>query len=463
LTAAATVIEEGLSGNCSDEAGMALLTARASAQPATRVGLGRQLVARARSTPGRLISWLVVLLAIGLAVGVAGAVGSAQRSSLVDGVRTRSGPLAVQAQQLYRSLSDADATAASAFLSNGVEPAQLRTRYQSDITAAGAALAAAAAGTDSGQPAVHQLSAQLPVYTGLVETARTFNRLGLPVGAAYLREASALMRNQLLPAAERLYQLATDRLGAERGAAAALPWLVLLLGLATVAGLVWAQLWLSRRTHRTLNVGLVAATVSGLVMVGWIGVAWLGVSGHLEASSRDGSAQVALLAKARIAALQARADEALTLVARGNGASFEKDYTSQLDSLLSRDGNSGLLIRAREAATGNAVRITLDAAIADVKEWRTVHQKLRGLDDGGNFPDAVKLAIDASTGSAASIFNHLDGALGQGITITSGAFDRQAAAGADALGGQIAAIVMLTLLLAAGVTIGFQRRIAEYR
>jgi hypothetical protein len=405
----------------------------------------------------------VVLLAIGLTAGATGVIGAAQRSSLVSGVRTRSGPLAVQAQQLYRSLSDADASAASAFLSGGVEPAQLRARYQSDIAAAGAALAAAATGTDSGQPAVHQLSAQLPVYTGLVETARTFNRLGLPVGAAYLREASALMRGQLLPAAQRLYQLATDRLGTERGGAAAFPWLVMLLGLATLAGLVRAQLWLNQRTHRTLNIGLIAATLAGLVMAGWIGVAWLGVSGHLEASSRDGSAQVALLAKARIAALQARADEALTLVARGNGASFEKDYTSQLNGLLSDDGTAGLLLRARSAATDTAVRRTLDTALTDVKNWRTVHQKLRGLDDGGNFPDAVKLAISGDTDSAASIFNHLDEALGQGITITSGAFDRQAVAGADALVGQNAVIVVLTLLLAAGVTIGLQRRIAEYR
>src|SRR5258706_1693875 len=179
---------------------MALLTTPGPVRPpAGRAGLGR-LVAHARSTPGRLTLVMVALLALGLAAGVAGVVGSAQRSSFVDGVRTRSGPLAVQAQELYRSLSDADATAASAFLSNGVEPAELRNRYETDIAAATAALAAAATGSDNDQPAIRQLSAQLPVYTGLVETARTFNRLGLPVGAAYLREASGLMPDQLLPA-----------------------------------------------------------------------------------------------------------------------------------------------------------------------------------------------------------------------------------------------------------------------
>src|SRR6266511_2611345 len=440
---------------------MALLTAPAPARtvqrpPAARVGRGRRLVARARSTPGRLTSLMLALLAIGLATGVAGLVGSVQRSSLVDEVRTRIGPLAVQAQELYRSLSDADAAAASAFLSGGVEPPQLRDRYQADI-------AAAAAGTDSDLPALRQLSAQLPVYTGLVETARAYNRLGLPVGAAYLGEASGLMRGQLLPAAQQLYRFETDRLAADRGGASAVPWLALLLGLVTLAGLVWAQLRLSRQTHRTLNVGLVAATLAGLVMVSWVGTAWVAAASQLHASNREGSAQVELLAGARIAALQARADEALTLVARGTGEVFEKDFTAQLTTLAGPGGTSGVLSRARAAATDPAVRSVLDSAVAEVRSWRTVHQKLRELDDGGSYGEAVKLAIDADTGSTASIFNRVDAALGKTITLTSSAFDRRAARAAGALGGESAAIVVLTILLLAGVAVGFQQRIAEYR
>jgi hypothetical protein len=429
--------------------------------PAARPGTGR-LVARARSTPGRLALLMIALLAIGLAAGVAGVVGSAQRSSLVDGVRTHSGPLAVQAQELYRSLSDADATAASAFLSNGVEPAELRSRYQSDIAAATAALAAAAAGSESDQAAIQQLSTQLPVYTGLVETARTFNRLGLPVGAAYLREASGLMRDQLLTAAQRLYQRETDRLGAERGGAAGIPWLALLLGSATLAALIWAQRRLSRQTHRVFNLGLLAASLVTAIMVAWIGIAWVAVASQLSASNREGSAQVELLAKARIAALQARADEALTLVARGNGATFENDFTAQLKSLSGATGKAGLLGSARSATTDVAVRRAVDAAIADVQGWLTVHQKLRGVDDGGNFSEAVKLAVGAEPGSAATLFNHLDGALGQAIQITKAAFDLRATSAAGALSGASGGGMVLSVLLLVGIAVGFQRRIAEY-
>src|SRR5262249_30343257 len=156
-------------------------------------------------------------------------------------------------------------------------------------------------------------------------------------------------------------------------------------------------------------------------------------------------------------------DEALTLVARGNGATFEKDFTVQIDSLVGTDRNSGRLGRARAAATDDTVRRSLDSAVAGVKNWLTVHQRLRGADDGGNFSEAVKLAVGSEPGSTATIFSQLNGTLGQAIKVAGTAFDRRAASAADALGGQVGGFVTLTALMLAGVAVGFQRRIAEYR
>ncbi len=125
---------------------MALLTAgtRPVAQAPAVAAAGR--MARVRSTPGRLTLLTLALVGLGLLAGISATIGLVQRGAAVDAVATRSGPLTVQAQQLYRSLSDADATAASAFLSGGVEPGALRDRYQSDITAASAALSAVTKG-----------------------------------------------------------------------------------------------------------------------------------------------------------------------------------------------------------------------------------------------------------------------------------------------------------------------------
>jgi hypothetical protein len=56
---------------------------------------------------------------------------------------------------------------------------------------------------------------------------------------------------------------------------------------------------------------------------------------------------VEVLAQARIAALQARADEALTLVARGSGGGFEDDFKTNFTTLAGEDGAGGLLAAPR--------------------------------------------------------------------------------------------------------------------
>jgi hypothetical protein len=451
---------------------MALLTRQTAQATAARVktlldpaAVRDRFAERVNATPGRLTAYLVVLGLLGVLTGISAVVGVGSRSDLVDAVATRSGPLAVQAQLLYRSLSDADATAAAAFLSSGSEPPALRARYQSDIAAASAALAAAGGATAGGAGdagPVADIAASLPVYTGLIETARTYNRQNLPVGAAYLREASTLMRDRLLPAADQLYRLETERLAGDRDGAAAFPWLTVPLILLTLAGLVVAQVYLVRRTRRLVNVGLATATAAGAVLLLWVGLSWIGAAVNLNASDRDGSGQVEVLAQARIAALQARADEALTLVARGSGGAFEDDFNTNMTTLAGEDGQGGLLARAQNDATDPAVSDALADAVSAVTEWRTVHTTLRGLDDAGQYPDAVKLAI-GTDGSSAAAFNRVDDRLAAAIATASRAFDE----GADSAGGALVATgfgwSVLTLVLVAGVVVGLQQRIAEYR
>jgi len=448
-----------------DEADVVLLTTKkVRSFPAIDPARVRaRLSARANSTPGRLTIIMAVLALAGVLTGLAAVVGSAQRSDLIDAVGNRSGPLAVQAQQLYRSLSDADATAAAAFLSSGAEPVALRERYQADISAASAALAAVSVTSERERGPVADIAASLPVYTGLVETARSYNRLNLPVGAAYLREASGLMRQTLLPAAKALYEAETGNLAEDRGGAAGFPWLAVPLALLTIGGLVVAQVYLARRTRRLINVGLAAATATGLVLLLWVGVAWVGIATQLDASDRQGSAQVEVIAKGRIAALQARADEALTLVARGSGGAFEDDFTANMTALAGADGQGGLLADARRRTTDPAVRDALSAATAAAVDWWRVHGQLRQLDDTGDYPGAVKLAVADDPASAASAFNRVDEKLAEAIAGTSRTFDERADAAGGALFATSVGWALLTLILVTGVVLGLQQRIAEYR
>ena len=194
---------------------------------------------RARTTPAKLRLLLAGLVVLCLVWGGLAAWVVSQRASGANDVVGTSEPLSLDGQQIYRALSDADATAASAFLAGGLEPIVARRRSQADIAQAASHLesATAAAGHSPAARDLATLSAGLPVYTGEVETARANNRLGLPLGAAYLREASSLMRSTLLPAARDVSAQANERLTAASGQATGLVLaLVLLMAAAILNG-----------------------------------------------------------------------------------------------------------------------------------------------------------------------------------------------------------------------------------
>jgi hypothetical protein len=192
--------------------------------PGARPALGRFL--RATTTPAKLRLLLAGLVALCLVWGVVAAWVVSQRTAGADDVVSTSETLSLDGQQIYRALSDADATAASAFLSSGLEPINGTARYRGDIAQAAAHLysATAAAGHSPAARDLATLSAGLPVYTGEVQTARADNRLGLPLGAAYLQEASKLMRGTLLPAARSVSAQADAQLASGQATGpAALP------------------------------------------------------------------------------------------------------------------------------------------------------------------------------------------------------------------------------------------------
>lgn len=427
----------------------------------------RAIVRSAGATPGRLTVIAVGLVLLALVAGLAATLSVQNRDDTINGVIDHREPLAAAAQQVYRSLSDADATAASAFLSVGTEPPELRSRYERDIAEAGAALAKAA--SDSADVAgaaapVDVLNQQLPVYTGLVETARANNRLGYPVGASYLREASELMRAKVLPAAQDLYRVDTARLIEEQDSATGFPWLATILVVALLAALIVTQVYLTRRTNRLLNVGLVVATVAVVVSLLWGAVALI-VQGSLVGSGQDeGSHRVDVLVRARIAALQARADETLTLVARGDGAAYEKDFGANAAQLVGPDGQGGLLGEVRGLIQGGAGAPKVADATKAAEDWLKAHKQVRTQDDSGQYQEAVDTAVlEDKTDGSAPAFRRLDDSLQAAIEVGRQGFLDDTRNGDRALTLLAPGLAVLAIVAAAGVTMGIRERLREYR
>lgn len=439
----------------------------AEQDPAKPPGRFAELNELARTTPGVLTTLTAALVVVSVLVGVFTAISVQSRATALDDLTTRSGPLSVAAQEIYRALSDADATATSAFLAGGQEPADQRARYEDDIAQAGAALAVAVAArepadlTDASPLAT--LSAKLSIYTGLVETARANNQQGLPVGAAYQREASNLMHAELLPAANELYDAETAQVSADQDRASGFPFVEILLGLVALAVLVLAQVYLRRATKRVFNLGLVVATGAALVSLLWVLIASLGVTANVDQSRESGSETVDQLAQARLAALSARANETLTLVARGSGGAFEETYVAEADALGGGDDQGGLLADARSGGVGDEAGGHVEAAQQAWQEWRGVHEEIRAADDSGDYATAVELAIGSAEDGAAARFDEVDAGLREAIGLTTVRFNDEVSQASNAVTGTVVGVILLAVLMAAGSVAGIWQRLKEYR
>ncbi|WP_240351379.1 hypothetical protein [Streptomyces olivoreticuli] len=451
----------------------------APAQPPERSVAWREALDRLRAAattePGRLRIIGAVLALLLVAFGTVTAWQVAARASAADDVVHRSQPLSADAADIYRSLADADTTAASGFLAGGQEPRAVRQRYEKDIARASELLVKAAAGTagsDTSRSRIAELNAALPQYTGLVEAARANNRQGLPLGGAYLRYAGDRMRDDLLPAARGLYESETGRLGSDYGDAKSWPWAALGTGVLALAALGRAQRRSFLRTNRVFNHGLLAATGATTVVLLWLAVGHGVARSGLESSSAHGAESLQVLNEARIGSLQARGDENLTLVARGavltkNGDdAYEASYRDGMGKLIG--GGQGapapgsLLDRARDLADDTAGRAPVEAAIKDVREWQRRHSGARATDDGGYYDQAVPKVI-GETGSTGESFDRVDDELRQALDHEQSEFRQAADDGRGALSGLAEGAAVLAVLGAAGAVLGIGRRLSEYR
>ena len=390
------------------------------------------------------------MIAVAVAAGsvVAGVVCAAQLNGRIaehHAVLDRSEPLAYSAQNLYAALSAADASAATAFLSGGIETASMRARYRQALADAASALADATAGaTDAdARTAMAEISAQLSAYTGLVESARANNLQGFPIGSAYLREASSLMQTALLPGAERIYAGNLATLDEDQRAVGSAPIVgLVLLGL-VLATIGVGSVIVYARTNRQFNMGLVVAAAAVLLAIVWIVIATRLAAGNIEHSRTEGTARFGQLAKARILAEQARTDETLQLIARGDITASERSF----------DGHIGEL--------GTLLGTGPSAAADGVMKWTASHRKQVEA-YLGDYPAAVAQAIGTDPDASAAQFAVVESSLRNEIEQTRATLrDRVSAAGARLAWSPTGTLVLMVVAAAAAV-VGLWPRLKEF-
>ncbi|MCV2393043.1 hypothetical protein OEB99_01865 [Actinotalea sp. M2MS4P-6] len=395
-------------------------------------------------------------MAIGLAViGLLVAAASVQTFVGADRALARADANAAQLvrlQDVQTSLVRADADVTNAFLVGGLEPAELRTDYDEAISTAARQVTFAAEAQPADATVLADLATQIQSYTGTVELARANNRQALPVGAQYLKNASAGLRADSLPALAALIDANETRVDVELGNARNALW-VSMAGALGLLALVAAMVWLARRTHRYLNLPMVAATTLLAVYLVVAITAMAGLSSAVRSAELGPYAAARALSEARIAAFDAKSNESLTLIARGSGAAFEEAWqtasgtaTERLDEQAATDWTYG----------GTDPRDDWSAYVA-------LHADIRAADDGGDWDQAVALATSREPGSANAAFAAFDetstAALDQAGADVTAALDRpRGSTIVLALAG-----ALVGLLVAALSWRGLGTRIEEYR
>ncbi len=357
------------------------------------------------TTPGRILAIGIILAALGVASAFATANTIDHRQHTLTTVLNHTEPLAHAAGRLYTTLSVADAAAATAFIAQA-EPQAVRQRYEQAITDAAVAVTRASSGLTD-EPLVQllgRINAQLATYSGLIEIARTNNRAGNPVGSSYLSEASALMQHTILPDAQRLYEATSARVDTETTASTRVPAPVILVVAVTVLFGAFAHRWLARRTRRRINPGLVAGGLAIAVMVVWVGTV-LVISTTGSRTAKDTAAEsLKTITSLAITAQQARADETLSLIRRGDEEARKQTFYQRIEAMQQQ--LTEYLSRA------DAVdRADLADAGQLLARWRQANDRINSYIAVGNYHAATEVALGGGEDDSTPAFDRLDSAL----------------------------------------------------
>ncbi|GAA1793227.1 hypothetical protein [Nostocoides veronense] len=400
-------------------------------------------------TPGRMRIASAVAAALCVAFALAGFLGLRGVDGAVDRASANTEQV-VRVRAIYADLLAADAAVTNGFLKGGQERAENRKTYDDAMQRVATNIAAAASAQPADGKALAVLNAEVQAYAGNVDRARTYNREAKPVGAQYLRIAGTELRAEGLPIANAIAEANQTRADQELKLSG-YSGLVVGVGVLTLGVLAAIAIWLARRTHRYLNVPLSAALLLVATALA------MSISHIAQVSSTmnkvaDGDYRAAVsLAQARAAAYDAKANESLTLIARGSGAAYEKAYdasvalaSQQLDDLLQADPAQNNLRRTFAAYTDT-------------------HQAIRTADDGGDWNEAVDLATTPDTETASS-----NGAFRAFSTAADGVLDaklKSIVAAFDRIGGGL-----LPLLVGLGAALAallagraMSKRIEEFR
>jgi hypothetical protein len=322
----------------------------------------------AATTPGRLRVLSVEIAVVAIALMAIGSGTAVTALVTVTGIQQQTVPMIVGMQHIHAWLSDADRSAASAYLAGGFDstvtqlqieaestgavldllgrlnPDDAQLRYEADLTAADRQMQRATELTTEGDEAslrLHAVAVAVANYARLIDTAAAAVASDPTAGTVYLQAGSNLMhgRGGILQQVDQLGNLYVRNLsGANFTLQIAGAMLVLYTAVALwlLVLLVRTQRFVRARFRRRRNSGLLAATVLLiLVSVGsFFGAAQAAAA--VRGAEAGGYPQMLTLWTARSLVYDANDNASMSLIAHGRSTDFDNQFRAETVQLVDR-------------------------------------------------------------------------------------------------------------------------------
>jgi len=419
---------------------------------------------RTMSTPATLMVTLAGVFLTALIMAVVSWMSVSSSQGAIDAIGRQAVPAIVNIQEVRARLVEMDANAANEFLGGGQSS---RDKYEVARQRLSALLAEAGSSSALGaneRAEIARMTEQVQVYSGQIETARANSRQGFPVSSAYLRFASNLMHSDLMPAADRLDKFYSDYLEAQYAHQSSVHTVTLVAAMAAALALLavlgFGQVFLSKRMHRSVNPALAAATVLIVAFSCMLGIGLMRSSSFLAEAKEKDFAALHGLWQARALAYDAKGDQSLYLVMRGNGAKYETGFADKTKLLEGKLSEATAVVSADISEAAASARANLQPSFA---AFVKVADNIRALDKGGDRQKAVETATGSGADQSNGSFARFDTSMAAVVDGQKAHFDNLVERAAGSIAWLNSAGLIVALMAVFMTWIGLRPRLNEYR
>lgn len=300
---------------------------------------------------------------------------------------------------------------------------------------------------------------------------------GARISVDQFGEANRLMQQKILPASvtlDNIYLSSLDTTyNSYTGTVNIALILMVIIGIIFLAFLILSQIYLFKRTHRIMNIGLALSSILVLVNIIYSANALNSVKSDLYTAKHDAFDSIQALWSARATAYNANALESLYLLHDGTGIVQTADtinfnlsasrLCSDTKEALSGGKFEGFLSDELNNITFDGEKEAADDALKCWAKYVDIDKEIRSLEYDSKLSSAISLNVGEASGQSDYEFAQFDASLGKAIDINQANFDYSMDSAYRTLGIFPYATLAFLILIILLSMFGLRPRLEEYK